>query len=167
MITYIPLFDVQIEREVDPYGLAAKSGSWYLVFARGGRVRARRVADLLDVRLCLENFERPAGFDLGVFWKSWCEEEEQSYSRYPATVRVTKRALPAVIRRFGANVRDQLAGAPETDDGSQILTLCFRWIDEAREQLMPFGSGVEVLEPYALRASLADIAGETARLYGK
>jgi len=167
VITYIPLFDVQIERVVDPYGLAAKSGSWYLVFARAGRERARRVADLLDARLCVEKFERPAGFDLGEFWKRWCAEEEQSYSGYPVTVRVTKSALPSVIRRFGSGVRDQLEDAPECDDGSRILILYFRWIDEARDRLLPFGSGIEVLEPYALRASIADVAEQTARLYKK
>jgi predicted DNA-binding transcriptional regulator YafY len=167
VITYTPLFGVQIERVVDPYGLAAKSGSWYLVFARGGRVRARRVVDLLDACLCTEKFERPADFDLGEFWKRWCAEEEQSYSGYSVTVRVTKRALPSVIRRFGAGVRDQLADAPECDEDSRILILHFRWIDEARERLLPFGSGVEVLEPYALRASIADTAEQTARLYIK
>jgi predicted DNA-binding transcriptional regulator YafY len=167
VVTYIPLFDVQIERVVDPFGLAAKSGSWYLVFARGGRVRARRVADLLDARLCTEKFERPADFDLGEFWKSWCAEEEQSFSGYPVTARVTKGALPSVIHRFGVGMRDQLAYAPECEDGSRILTLYFRWIDEARDRLLPFGSGVEVLEPYTLRASIADIAEQTARLYGK
>jgi len=167
VITYTPLFDVQIERMVDPYGLAAKSGSWYLVFAQSGRVRARRVADLLETRLCPEKFVHPADFDLGEFWKSWCVEEEQSYSRYSVTVRVTKRALPALIRQFRSGICDQLADAPEYDDGSHIFILNFRWIDEARDRLLPFGGGVEVLEPYALRASIADMAEETARLYRK
>lgn len=167
VITYTPLFDVQIERVVDPYGLAAKSGSWYLVFARGGRVRACRVADLLDARLEAEKFERPVDFDLGEFWKNWCAEEERSHSGYPVTIRVSKRALPFMIRRFGAAVRDQLVDVPEQADGSRILLLCFRWIDDARERLLPFGSGVEVLEPYALRASIADAAEQTARIYKK
>ena len=164
-ITYIPLFDVQIERVVDPYGLAAHSGSWYLVFAHGGRVRARLVADLLEARLCAERFERPPDFDLGEFWKSWSADEHQDTSRYPVTVRVSKKALPSVIRRFGA--QSQLADAPESEDGSLTLTLHFRWIDEACDRLLPFGSGVEVLEPYTLRARLADIARQTARLYGE
>ena len=86
---------------------------------------------------------------------------------YAVTVRVTKRALPSVIHRFGAVVRDQLTDAPEGDDDSRILILYFRWIDETRERLLPFGSGVEVLEPYALRASMADIAEHTARVYRK
>lgn len=167
VITYVPLFDVQIERLVDPYGLAAKSGSWYLVFGRGGRVRARRVADLLEAHLCPEKFERPADFDLGEFWERWCVEEQQSTAGYPVTVRVTKKALPSVIRRFGSVVRDQLAEAPEDEDGSRIVILYFRWIDEARDRLLPFGSGIEVLEPFALRASLADTAEQTARLYRK
>jgi len=166
-ITYIPIFSVQIERVVDPYGLAARAGFWYLVFAHHGRVRARRVSDLLDARLCPEKFERPVDFDLGEFWQSWCAEEEQNTLRYPVTVRVLPRALPAVIRRFGDRVRQQLLDTPEDDDGSRMLTLYFRWIDEARERLLPFGSGVEVLEPYALRASIADIAKQTARLYQK
>ncbi len=166
-ITYIPLFDVQIERVVDPYGLAAKSGSWYLVFARGGRVRALRVDDLLDARLFTEKFERPVDFDLERFWKGWCAEEEQRYSGYPVTVRVTRKAQAALIRRFGARARGQLEDAPEGDDGSRILTLYFRWIDEARDRLLPFGSGVEVLEPYTLRASIADHVEQTARLYRK
>ena len=166
-ITYTPIFGVRIERIVDPYGLAARSGAWYLVFAHGGRVRARRVADLLEARLCPELFERPPGFDLAAFWQAWCAEEEQITSGYPVTLRVSKRALPAALHRFGSQVRDQLARAPEDDDGSRILTLHFRWIDDARDRLLPLGSGVEVLEPFALRASLADIAAQTARLYGK
>ncbi len=166
-ITYIPLFDVQIARVVDPYGLAAKAGSWCLVFAYGGRVRARRVADLLDAQLCAEKFDRPMDFDLGEFWKGWCAEEEENFFLYQVTVRVSKRALPSMIRRFGTRVRDQLAQAPEWEDGSRTLTLHFRWIDEARDRLLPFGSGVEVLEPFALRASIADVAEQTAGLYRK
>lgn len=167
VISYIPVFAIQIERLVDPYGLAAKSGSWYLVFARGGRVRARRVADLLDVRLTAEKFERPVDFDLGEFWQGWCAEEEQSHALYPVTVRVTKKALPFVIRRIGARVREEHPDTVESDDGSQILVLYFRWIGEACDFLLPFGSGVEVLEPFALRARIADTAGQTARLYQK
>ena len=131
-ITYIPLFDMQIERVVDPYGLAAKSGAWYLVHPRAGRVRAHRVDDLVDVRLCAEKFERPVDFNLEEFWQSWCAEEAQNTSNYAVTVRVTKRALPSVTHRFGAMVRDQLADAPEGDADSRILILYFRWIDEAR-----------------------------------
>lgn len=166
-IAYIPLFDVQIEREVDPYGLATKSGSWYLVFGHGDRVRARLVADLLDARLCAEKFVRPAEFDLGEFWRIWCAEEEQRFSGYPVTARITARALPAVVHRFGAGVRDQLADAPEGEDGCRILTLYFRGIDDAHDRLLPFGSGVEVLSPYTLRARIADTVDQTARLYGK
>ena len=167
VITYIPLFDMHIERVVDPYGLAAKSGSWYLVFAHGGRVRARRVADLLETQLCAEKFERPADFILEEFWKRWCEEEAQNTSSYVVTVRVSKAALPAVMRRFRGMMQDQIAQTPEAKDGSLIIRLYFRWIDEARERLLPFGSSLEVLEPYALRASIADISEQTARLYRK
>jgi len=117
------------------------------------------------VQICEERFIRPDNFDLGEFWKNWCVEEEQSYTGYPVRVRVSKNALPSVLRRFGASAQNQLAGTVEAEDGSRVLTLYFRWIDDARERLLPLGSGVEVLEPFALRASLADITEQTARLY--
>lgn len=164
-ITYNPIFDVQIERIVDPYGLAARSGVWYLVFSREGRVRARRVADLLEVHLCGDTFNRPVDFDLGSFWKSWCEEQEQSYHAYQVTVRASKRAVLKLVRRFGSSVSEQLKDAINTPDGYTTLTLSFRSIDDAREHLLPFGGSLEVLEPYTLRANLADIAGQIAQVY--
>lgn len=165
IIRYSPIFDVQIERQVQPYGLAARAGEWYLVFARAGRMRVRRVADLLDVRLCAETFERQPGFDLPAFWQVWYAEEQQFTSAYPVTLRVTPKALPDLARRLGPALPALWQQAAPAPDGSRVLTLHFRWINEAIERLLPFGSAVEVLEPFALRASLADLAGQMARLY--
>ena len=57
----------QFERLVDPYGLVAKAGVWHLACVASGRLRVYRVADLLDVRLTDERFQR-TDFDLAAFW---------------------------------------------------------------------------------------------------
>src|SRR5918911_2721208 len=57
------------ERSVDPLGLVAKGGVWYLV-ARGteGEVRSYRVSRVTQARVSEEACERPEGFDLAEFW---------------------------------------------------------------------------------------------------
>lgn len=164
-ITYNPLFDVQIERVVEPYGLAARAGAWYLVFARQGRVRARRVSALLDVRLCSESFVRPADFNLGGFWTSYCAEEQELASSYVVTVRAHKDILPLLAAQFSSAVRPQLESPPCPEDGSRVLKLPFLRLEEARERLLPLGSAVEVLEPLTLRLSMKDMAERIARVY--
>jgi len=48
----------QFERLVDPYGLVARPASGTLACVASGRLRVYRVADLLDVRLTDERFQR-------------------------------------------------------------------------------------------------------------
>ena len=42
---------VDLEQRVEPYGLVAKAGIWYLVYRRGEALRVQRVSRLLDARL--------------------------------------------------------------------------------------------------------------------
>jgi predicted DNA-binding transcriptional regulator YafY len=164
-ITYIPLFEVQIERVIEPYGLTSRAGVWHLVFQREGRIRARRVSSLIDVRLCSDTFERPTDFDLGEFWRKWCSEEESRSSAYTVTIRAAENALAGLSYRFGSRVRSQLATAPIEPDGSRILKLSFLRLEEARDRLLPFGGGVEVLDPETLRLSIADVAMRIVNVY--
>lgn len=75
-LTYRPIPALALEQLVDPYGLVAKAGVWYVVCARNGQVRVHRVSDLLDARLAGEPFGRPLDFHLLTFWQSWCIEQE-------------------------------------------------------------------------------------------
>jgi predicted DNA-binding transcriptional regulator YafY len=50
----LPFAGIEVERVVEPYGLVAKAGIWYLVYARNGRVRAYRVAHLLQAQILSE-----------------------------------------------------------------------------------------------------------------
>ena len=67
---------------------------------------------------------------------------------------------------FGSEVRARLAqaGPPDTDGWTE-LELPFESLEAARERLLDFGCGVEVLEPLALRLSLLDHAEQLVKLY--
>ncbi len=167
-ITFLVPFMTRLEVEhlVDPYGLVAKAGVWYLVCARKGRARAHRVSRLLDVRLSDAFFERPEDFDLVAFWTEWCAEFESIRSFYPVTLRVAPDLIRYLPWHFGDWVHAKIAGAPPPDaDGWITLELPFESLETARDRLLDFGRAVEVLEPQALRHSIQDVAAQIVALY--
>lgn len=165
-LTYHPIPTVEIEQCVDPYGLVAKAGIWYLAYARAGRVRAHRVAALLDVRMSEETFERPSDFDLAAFWQTWCAEREQRYTAYPVTVRVAPNFAP-VLPMYFDSIRDKIEQAAPDADGWLTLELAFESLQAARDRLLSFGRGVEVIRPLALRKSIHDYAEQIVALYAR
>jgi predicted DNA-binding transcriptional regulator YafY len=171
-IVYCPIFATEIERLVAPYGLVAKAGVWYLAYAGNdayagnGRVQARRVSDLLDARVSDESFERPRDFDLAAFWEAWCAEYEAYLSDFTATVRVAPGFVPQLSWYFGNSIHARIAQAgPPDADGWIRLALSFRSFEAARDRILGFGRGVEVLEPRALRRSVLDFAEQIVALY--
>jgi predicted DNA-binding transcriptional regulator YafY len=157
----------EVERLVEPYGLVAKAGVWYLVCAWQGRVRVKRVSSLLEVRLTEEHFSRPLDFDLADFWNAWRQEEENRHVGFRATVRVAPDFIPALVYELGESVRQRIeqAGPPDAQ-GWIRLDLFFESHYEARNRMMGFGGGVEVLEPLALRMSVIDLAEQVRGVYG-
>jgi predicted DNA-binding transcriptional regulator YafY len=159
-------FSFQGENLVDPYGLVVKAGDWYLVCAVHGCIRVYRISYLVDTRLSDEKFERPADFDLAAYWQASCAEFEQNRSLYSVTVRVAPDFVPALPRYLGSGVREKIARAQPPDaEGWITLELAFESLEAARDRLLDFGRGVEVLEPFALRRSLLDIAEQIVALY--
>jgi predicted DNA-binding transcriptional regulator YafY len=167
-LTYRPLPPVEIEQCVNPYGLVAKAGAWHLVSARKGRLRVHRVSDLIKVNLLDETFERPEGFGLEAFWKTWCAEREQSQRVYPVSVRVAADMVPFLPMYFGGGIKAKIfqAGPPDEDEWI-TLELSFESLEAARDRLLAFGRGVEVLSPRALRESILDYAAQITALYSE
>ncbi len=161
-------YSFQGENLVDPYGLVVKAGAWYLVCAAHGRIRVYRISYLVDARLSDEKFERPADFDLAAYWQASCAEQEQNRSTYSVTVRVAPDFVPVLPRYFGNSIREKIARAQPPDaEGWITLELAFESLEAARDRLLDFGRGVEVLEPYALRRSLWDVAEQIVALYSR
>ncbi|MGH2496168.1 MAG: helix-turn-helix transcriptional regulator [Ktedonobacteraceae bacterium] len=158
-------------RTVNPYGLVAKSGIWYLVCATldsGGEMRVYRVGRILEAELTSEHFERPADFDLITFWTSWLASFERSRYGYAVKLRLAPEHVEEVSSLIGDWVRllAQEAGPPD-EQGRITLLLYFESPFLARLHLLNLGPIVEVIEPQELRDSIADYASRIAALYNK
>jgi predicted DNA-binding transcriptional regulator YafY len=165
-VTYLLPFAEAIDRFVDPYGLVAKAGVWYLVWARNEQIHVYRVSDLLDVQMSDEPFGRPEEFDLVTFWEGWCAEREGYFHDYKAVVRVAPGLLQLLPRYFGNHIQARIAQADPPDaEGWTRLELSFESFEAARERILGFGRGVAVLEPRPLRRSVQDYAQQIAALY--
>lgn len=151
---------------VAPYGLVAKAGIWYMVYSRNEAIYVHRVSDLLDVRISQETFERPDDFDLVRFWKNWCEEFEIQLMDFTVVVRVAPDFIPELPRYFGNEIRAKVKQAgPPNEQGWVTVELAFESFEAARDRILGFGRGVEVLEPVALRKSVLDFAEQIISLY--
>jgi predicted DNA-binding transcriptional regulator YafY len=160
-----PIYDLA-ERLVDPYGLVAKAGVWYLVALDKGRFRVYRISQILEARASHESFDRRTDFDLAAFWKTWSAEYEQNRSSYPVVVRVAPALIPLLPLYFGDAVRAQIAQAgPPDADGWITLTLQFERLETARDRILGFGSALEVVAPDALRISVIDFAEQIVAFY--
>ncbi|MET0405332.1 MAG: WYL domain-containing protein [Cystobacter sp.] len=103
------------------------------------------------------SFSRPAGFDLPSFWKQWCAGFARQRNRYEVTLRLTPEGVES-LARMRAEDQARLAEAPATREGTRTVTLDFEREAIALAQLCPLAGDIEVLEPAALRARMADLA---------
>jgi predicted DNA-binding transcriptional regulator YafY len=158
-LKYRPHPQAEVELVVDPYGLVAKAGAWYLVSHRNLQIHVHRVAGLSEVNVLETNFNRPEDFDLQAFWEGWRLDRENRHTEFAVTVRVAKDFIPWLPMYFGSRIREHLAQAGPPDDRGRItFNLFFESLEAARERLLSCGGGLEVLAPWALRASIQDYA---------
>jgi predicted DNA-binding transcriptional regulator YafY len=166
-LTYALQFEAVMSREASPYGLVAKGGVWYLVSERGGKYEVRRVDALLDVCLTERVFERDPTFDLEAYWKAWCLESEDTSTHYPVCFKIAPRGMQRYLRVFGRAGQQALESSQPDAAGWKTIELSFPSLEAARDQLLSFGSSVEILSPLALRLSLQDVAEQVAAVYRK
>jgi predicted DNA-binding transcriptional regulator YafY len=165
-LKYRPHPLAEVDLVVDPYGLVAKAGVWYLVSHRNLQIHVHRVAGLSEVHLLETNFNRPPGFDLQEFWEGWCLARENQHTDFAVTVRVASDFIPWLPMYFGSRIRERLAQASPPDEGGRLtLELFFESLEAARERLLSCGGGLEVLSPRALRASIQDYATQILAQY--
>lgn len=164
-ITYQTHPLVRLEREIEPYGLVAKAGAWYLVGGWSGKQTVLALADLLAVAPASGQVQRPENFDLEAFWNRHRQRVEAARRGYRVLVRIAPDLQPYLPARFGSDLREQLETAPEDAAGWKRAELWFASLEAARQQLAGFGASLEVLEPQALRISLADYLRQALRLY--
>lgn len=163
-LTYQLHFDARATWVVDPYGLVTKAGIWYLICAREGKIRDYRVSKVLEAKALEEHFDLPEVFNLAIYWEGKCSEAEESRSRYMVKARVSAGVIPH-LRRYFHDAVDDLSQQAESNGGWITADLQFETFESARNRILGYGRAVEVLEPEALRLSIADYASQIIDLY--
>jgi predicted DNA-binding transcriptional regulator YafY len=159
-------FETEIDLVVEPYGLVAKLGRWYLVCRREGRLRALSVSQILEATLTDENFDRSESFDLVGFWETWCGARQRSRSGFTTRLRLSQQLLPYLV--WGGEAFEVVAQMDLVEDADHTwreAVLRFDNFHQARIHILGFGGACEVLEPEALRLSVADFARQTVKQY--
>ncbi|MFF7973698.1 WYL domain-containing protein [Streptomyces sp. NPDC007905] len=148
---------------VDPYGLVAKAGVWYLVADRRGAPRLFRADRVRSARLLDDPVRRRPGVELADVWEVLRRQvEERPEDGIDVTVRVRRERLD-MFRRMAAA---QLTGLPDEDGEGDWVTARLSYpVLRAVRQLLAFSDQVEILDPPEARAELVRAVRSVTALY--
>jgi predicted DNA-binding transcriptional regulator YafY len=154
---------------VDPLGLVAKAGVWYLVAtpvaADGSASDQAALFRISRVRTC-EVTEapalRPQGFDLAGAWMGLREQVEDRKRGLDVVISVDASALPMVQRLLAGQI--QPSGSRDAP-ARPVLRLAFGSVGHAVGSLIGLGNRVEVIEPASVRSGLRDAAHQLLEVY--
>lgn len=147
---------------VDPYGLVAKAGVWYLVADRRTRPRLFRADRVRSATVLADPVRRRPGVELADVWELLRRQVEERPGGLDVTVRVRRDRLDRFLRINASS----LVELPDDDGESTWVTarLAYGVLGEAR-QLLQFSDRVEVLSPPEVREELARAAASVTDLY--
>lgn len=149
------------ERVVEPLGVAAKSGSWYLVADTDRGLRTFRIDRITSLSETGLPANRPAGFDLAEAWALTTDRVEEMRTPVVAEVLADREAAARIAFMLGPRART--AASP---DGRVAMELRGYHLRELAVDLAGFGDQVEVVSPPELRDDLARVGRELVRRYG-
>jgi predicted DNA-binding transcriptional regulator YafY len=149
-------------RAVDPLGLVAKAGIWYLIARepeKGYRTfRAERIVAADETG---ERFERPAGFDLEAYWaESVASIESQGPPAYPVVVRVRDSARAALTSYWEFELLAE-------EEGAATLRVVFPGRTVALSQILALDDGARIIEPEDLTDDLIAYARNVLERYAQ
>lgn len=160
-IEYLMLNKAVIKQTVQPYGLVAKSGEWYLVYKLLDTYRFKNIASLEVFRVLDEAFEKTEGFDLE---KTWCEiTRDLEFEKYTYNVHLKiKNESKSILKENNVYIPFQVIERGEIDlNGWMDCQLRFEHLFSARAWILSWGGVVKVISPEPLRLSLLDFASQT------
>lgn len=155
-----------VTRLVDPWGLVAKAGIWYLVAAHRDRPRMYRVSRVTGATVLDQPAKRPADLDLAEVWQRLRDDVERPTAAPTRVVlRVRTEIMPMLLRICEPQLVPSDTGDAADGPGWRRLALTFRASGAARGTLLGFGDAVEVVTPDELRSQLRAVAASVVRLY--
>lgn len=84
---------------LEPHGIVAKSGLWYLVARRDGALRSYRVSRFRSVLRTAERFKRSEGFDIRTWWPANEKRFAAEFSSFRLILALSEEGL-RLIRRI-------------------------------------------------------------------
>ncbi|NJN55954.1 MAG: WYL domain-containing protein [Anaerolineae bacterium] len=156
-----------VKRLVEPLGLVAKAGIWYLVgTVQYPHPQTFRVSRIQEAELSDSHGRRPPRFQLAEYWQQGSAQFEAQRERYTVTVCVAPEAIAQMLRFLGEGLYTLLEQPGVTDEqGFVTLSLPFDSAAAACEALMGLGTAVEVLAPSELREQIRVTAVQLAAHY--
>ncbi|MFY9740014.1 MAG: YafY family protein [Candidatus Cybelea sp.] len=137
-------------RTVEPLGLVAKAGVWYLIARSDGELRSFRVERVASAQKLAERFERPADFDLERYWaESSARFAEASRS---ADCVVTLHAANDALERITYYWPAQIVSEGEHES---IVRVTFPGREVAVFQAIAWSDVATLVEPDELREAIA------------
>lgn len=148
-------------RTVRPLGLVAKGTNWYLVADTDAGLRTFRVSRIDHAVMLDRSFTRPPRFDLVAAWNASTEAYRRA-KKYETTLRADAAAADN-LRMYCRVVTES-----PRPDRRVTLKVDFDGEDDACFVVLGLGTGVEVVEPAALRERVAaSVSAVYARLPGR
>ena len=155
-----------VQRLVDPLGLVAKAGIWYLVAAVEGETRTYRVSRVQDATITGQPCARPDNFDLASYWAQQSIQFKENFPRYLVTLRAAPELFSILPEIYGTGMYARIEQtAPPGADGWTTLQFTFESEDAACRHILSFGTLAEVLEPPELGEKVAKAAASIAAAY--
>ena len=139
------------ERIVDPLGLVAKSGTWYLVANTPAGLRTFRVSRIEEAKLLDQRSERPAAFDLGKYWRSSAQRFREGWPHFDAVLRLH----PDCAKRMRKWHMATENGCGTDVEGWVTMNVRFDDEDQACFLVLAQGARVDIMEPLSLRDRVA------------
>jgi predicted DNA-binding transcriptional regulator YafY len=157
-----------VTRTLDPLGLVLKAGHWYLIARSEGGERTYRVDRILELEALDEVFDRPAGFDLAEFWRSYLDRFRAAMFSGEAVVRFSPEGMRSLLHLLTpAVIQAARDNAGEPDEAGWVRTVIpIESVRHAHAELMRFGGDAEVLEPAELRDRMVASARAVLGVYG-
>lgn len=157
----------EVTRTLEPLGVVLKGGAWYVVARTDEEIRTYRAARILDLELLDGRFERPEGFHLAEFWRSWLRQYEARLYPEEAVVRLSPRGLDMLKHLFDPVVARaaHASDALPDDDGWTTIALPIESVTHAAVELLRLGADAEVLAPPELRERMTEAAEALVQRY--
>jgi len=149
-------------RTLEPFGLVAKAGVWYLIARDGETVKTFRVQRIARVRVLERRFTRPSTFDAGEYWNGVAARVAGEDAPYVATFRMTRRGLANATVYCTVESRTRVRGSAQAE---WLVRIAFASFEAAVHEAMGWCDDGVAVEPPRLRASVHERAAALAGLY--